>query len=1005
MALALVLLAGCGGGDIILPEDGAPAAIAVVNGDGQRGLVGEPLANPLVVEVTDSRGRTVSGATVAFEFNASGAGAGAAVVPEEKTTDADGRAEATLVLGTTIGRQIGQARVVQSGAAAIQASFSAMALPENANTMAAVAGQDQTGHVGQPLDDRLVVEVTDNFGNPVAGVLINWAAVGGGSVSAAEVETDEDGRSRVERILGPAVGQQSTVASADGLAGSPVTFTHTALAGDASRLTIVSGNDQTGEAGETLPDELVVRLIDADGNGVPGTPVSWVVATGGGSPNPEITSTDGDGLTSTRWTLGETLGAQRLDAVVSGVGVASFRATGTAGAPASLFIRTQPSATARNGVPLNRQPVIQLRDSRGNDVSQSGVQITAAIGSGGGELGGDRQVATDGSGRATFTNLSISGAPGPRTLVFTATGYAQVTSSEIQLEAIGTTTTITGDTPDPSAVGTPFTVSFSVSSPGPTPTGSVTVSDGAQSCSGSLANGSGSCQLTLSTVGQRTLTATYTGAPGLSGSSDTESHSVEAAPPPPPAATTTTITSDTPDPSAAGTDFTVSFQVTSAGGTPTGSVTVRANGGGPTCTGTLGGGSGSCQLRLNNPGDRILTATYGGGPGFSPSEGTAPHTVSRAPVADFNWDCEDLTCFFTDNSRDDDGSITARHWNWGDGTSTENELNPQHTYAAEADYRVILTVTDNSGLTDDAEDTVDPKTPPPQVLQIERQPSDNATVGETFSRQPRIQLRAGGRDVQRAGVTITAAIASGGGTLGGSTTATTNGEGLAEFNNLSISGDAGSRTLVFSADGFGSVTSNSIDVQRAGSDIQITSHLPDPSEVGVAVRVEFSVTGDGDIDPTGNVTVTASNGDETCTGSVAQGFCEIILSAPGNRNLTATYGGDERFEGDSENEDHQVSAPNQAPTASFTATCPNLTCSFDASESDDPDGNITSYVWDFGDSSPLGSGETTSHLYTAPGGTYTVMLTVIDNGGEPSAVVTQLVTPTEPPPPAPPPSE
>jgi hypothetical protein len=320
-----VLLSSCGGGDVSLPPDGQPASINVVEGDGQSGRVGKPLAEALVVQVTDARGVPVEGATVAFEFGDGGPGAG--VVPEEKSTNSDGLADARLVLGTTIGPQTGRARVVSDGAQTIQTPFSAVALSENANSMEAAAGQDQTGHAAQPLDDRLVVEVRDGFGNPVAGVPITWTAVGGGTVSEPIVPTDQDGRSRVERVLGPTVGPQSTEATSEGLAGSPVIFLHTAIAGDASRLTVVSGNDQTAAAGTLLPEELVARLVDAEGNGVPNTAVTWVVATGGGSSNPQNTTTDADGRTSTQWTLGAPLGEQRVDAVVSGVGVASFRAT------------------------------------------------------------------------------------------------------------------------------------------------------------------------------------------------------------------------------------------------------------------------------------------------------------------------------------------------------------------------------------------------------------------------------------------------------------------------------------------------------------------------------------------------------------------------------------------------------------------------------------------------------------------------------------------------------
>ncbi len=52
---------------------------------------------------------------------------------------------------------------------------------------------------------------------------------------------------------------------------------------------------------------------------------------------------------------------------------------------------------------------------------------------------------------------------------------------------------------------------------------------------------------------------------------------------------------------------------------------------------------------------------------------------------------------------------------------------------------------------------------------------------------------------------------------------------------------------------------------------------------------------------------------------------------------------------------------------------------FDGSGSTDSDGTIVSYAWDFGYST-RGSGETTSHIYTAAG-TYTVTLTVTDNDG------------------------
>ncbi len=76
------------------------------------------------------------------------------------------------------------------------------------------------------------------------------------------------------------------------------------------------------------------------------------------------------------------------------------------------------------------------------------------------------------------------------------------------------TTTITGNTPNPSTPGQSVTVSFKVTGNG-TPTGSVTVtatlSSTTVTCSGTLTSGAGGCTVTLSTAGTWTLSAAYGG--------------------------------------------------------------------------------------------------------------------------------------------------------------------------------------------------------------------------------------------------------------------------------------------------------------------------------------------------------------------------------------------------------------------------------------------------------------------------------------------------------------
>jgi PKD repeat protein len=116
----------------------------------------------------------------------------------------------------------------------------------------------------------------------------------------------------------------------------------------------------------------------------------------------------------------------------------------------------------------------------------------------------------------------------------------------------------------------------------------------------------------------------------------------------------------------------------------------------------------------------------------------------------------------------------------------------------------------------------------------------------------------------------------------------------------------------------------------------------------------------------------------------ADGVYTVILAVTDDQGASGTI-----------SQEVSVAAGNQSPTAQIATpvSCIDLTCDFDGSGSTDPDGNIVSYAWDFGDGATA-TGVTASHTY-ALAGTYSVTLTVTDGAGA-SAATTQVVTVTAP---------
>lgn len=159
----------------------------------------------------------------------------------------------------------------------------------------------------------------------------------------------------------------------------------------------------------------------------------------------------------------------------------------------------------------------------------------------------------------------------------------------------------------------------------------------------------------------------------------------------------------------------------------------------------------------------------------------------------------------------------------------------------------------------------------------------------------------------------------------------------------------------------GTLTSTMINTKMLNGEVVHSSPMMF-SPMGVVYTFNWTAPANGN--PTLNVAGLSSNNDSTSSGD---GTGTAVLP------ITVTSSG-----------------INQAPVAQIagpmtgTAGTP---VTFSGAGSSDPDGNITSYAWNFGDGT-AGTGVTTMHTYTV--GNYTVSLTVTDNTGTTGTAVSTI---------------
>jgi hypothetical protein len=227
-------------------------------------------------------------------------------------------------------------------------------------------------------------------------------------------------------------------------------------------------------------------------------------------------------------------------------------------------------------------------------------------------------------GTATFTSTLLTAGTHAITATYSgdATFSASTSAALTQtVDKYGTTSTVTSSG-SPSSFGQSVAFTATVSSSGPTPTGTVTFKSGTNTLGTQMLSG-GAATLNDSTliVGTHSITVVYSGDANNAASTSTAISQVVTK-----AATSITLTAS-PNPSMTGQSVTFTATVTSSTtGTPTGSVTFKF---GTKTLGTAALSAGVAMLTTTSlaTGTDTITATYNGSADFTASSTTLMQSV------------------------------------------------------------------------------------------------------------------------------------------------------------------------------------------------------------------------------------------------------------------------------------------------------------------------------------------------------------------------------------------
>jgi hypothetical protein len=448
--LGALAVYGCGGGDLgecggpfCVRPPGQPQATRLLpsSGDGQTGVPGRELAQPLEVLVTDDQNHPIPGVEVTFAVTQGGGSLSATVVE----SDYQGHVPVRWTLGPDAGTQTMQAAATDSSGSDLSGSpltLTAHAVISSATSIALRQGPPDTVRNGVAFERQPVVQLLDADNQPVAGVEVTASiASGGGSLAGiTTVATDSAGRASygdlaLLGLAGPRILRFSVADPALDVA----TETIQVAAGVPSQLAGLEPLVYQATVNSPVGPSPSVVVRDAAGNAVPGVPIVFAADRDASvSPAAAVVTNEVGVAQVSSWTLGKTAEVQyKLTAGIqsSAIPPVVFSATAHAGAAGRLEITVQPPPVTQSGVAFAPQPELRMVDQLGNPVLQAGVSIVATIASGPAGALQNASATTDASGQAAFSGLSLTGLTGGYTLSFSAPGLGGVTSQSISLSA------------------------------------------------------------------------------------------------------------------------------------------------------------------------------------------------------------------------------------------------------------------------------------------------------------------------------------------------------------------------------------------------------------------------------------------------------------------------------------------------------------------------------------------------------------------------------------------